>query len=104
MRSLIRVYPQVPLVQLAAAAPRWLKWLLLAMIVTSIGMLILTRHSISISRASAALVVGLLAMFLIDQHRLQPWAYEFAIIGLVMATCRSAFALRLLSHWRSTSD
>ncbi len=49
-----------------------------------------------LGRAALWLFAGCMAgMIALDQHRLQPWAYQFALIALVLATCdeRRSFAL-----------
>lgn len=90
------VYPQVPLIRMASNVPSWLAWMILAVVALAMATLLAGKKRSHIQLASATLAIGLVAMFLIDQHRLQPWAYEFAIIGLVMATCGYRFTFRCL--------
>lgn len=86
------VFPQVPLVRVVGTVPSWLEWILLSAVASALFTLIMAKNHRYAHRASAVLVVALALLFLIDQHRLQPWAYEFAIIGFVMAACRPRLA------------
>jgi hypothetical protein len=91
-----QVFPQVPLVALATQAPGWCDWLGAA------GMTIGLLLALVVPAASAWGRRGLVlfatsagAMFLLDQNRLQPWAYQMAIMALVLAWAdgRSAVAI-----------
>ena len=93
------VFPQVPLFRAAGELPAWCEWLGAAgMVVGLAGALAAPRGrwataSLVTFAASAA------GMILVDQQRLQPWAYQFILLALVLALAepRGAFALlRLL--------
>jgi hypothetical protein len=79
------VFPQVPLVAAAGALPGWVEWLGLA------GMLVgwcgaLAAPAGRVATASLVLAAGsTAAMIVIDQERLQPWAYQFMLVALVLA-------------------
>ncbi len=75
------VFPQVPLFAAAGSIPRLAEWLALAVVVVSLPLSVLPRLA-SASYFAFALATALLA--LVDQHRLQPWAFQFAVMALVL--------------------
>ncbi len=87
-------FPAVAMFGSFARLPTWVLWLpLIGTIGGSIGVIV--RHQ----TASLFwwLVAGSLALgFLIDQHRLQPWAYQSAIYAIVFATMNPTMARRTL--------
>ena len=90
------VFPQVPLVRAALALPAWIQWPAAAgMLAGLLGMLLLSPGRLA--RASlllfAASTAGLVVM---DQQRLQPWAYQFMLVAVVLASCPPRSALTLL--------
>ncbi len=91
------LYPQVPLLQLACYLPGWVDWLTLLGIVASL--LLLGAHAPHAPRRWQAFVIlatCLILQFIGDQHRLQPWAYEFLLIVLVMVFAPAERVLPLL--------
>ncbi|MEW4527989.1 hypothetical protein [Maioricimonas sp. JC845] len=80
------VFPQIPLLPFACALPGGVDWGALVLLGAGLlGGAIFTPGQ-RLNRtgwltASAALGV----LFLGDQHRLQPWAYQFALMGLIIA-------------------
>jgi len=95
------VYPQVPLIQWAIGAPRWLDWMgLAALALAALAALLAASRDRLVRPALALLAASMLGMFLLDQHRLQPWAWQFAITAIVLALAnsrRSVALLRLLT-------
>ena len=110
------VFPQVPLVSAGHWLPAWLDWPLLAVLLTAPAIAaacctagamggLPARAASGVSKPyvaarvrRAALVAFVLAAALLvigDQHRLQPWAYQFALIALVLALTSPARALAL---------
>jgi hypothetical protein len=93
------VFPQVPLFRAASGLPPWCEWLGAAGMVAGLaGALAAPRGRL----ATASLVTfaaSAAGMILVDQQRLQPWAYQFILLALVLALAepRGAFVLlRLL--------
>jgi hypothetical protein len=84
------VFPRVPL--FAWAPPRWWDWASFAMLVAGLlGLCLPARYR----RISAATVAGGFAIqFLADQHRLQPWAWQFFILAVVIALADDRTAFR----------
>jgi hypothetical protein len=91
------VFPQVPLVRWAGLAPVWLEVLLAVLLLAALaGALFLPDAHCWSTASLIAVVGGFIGLSLIDQHRLQPWAYQFVLIALVLACCEAQHACRLL--------
>lgn len=107
-----RIFPQVPLFAWAGSAPAVVEWTAAGgVFVTLILLLVAGWKATSEGAGSAAspsrvgfIASGLLLafavltllLFLIDQHRLQPWAYQFVVFALVLAALPAARAFVLL--------
>ena len=92
------LFPQVPFVSIAGYVPRGVEWglgvtLLLALAVQFFA----SDRSV---RRFACLAFGLttLSLISIDQHRLQPWAWQFLLISFVLAVA-DANAARSCWSW-----
>ncbi len=77
------VFPRVPL--LYWAPPRWLDWVSLALMVAGLVGLLIHRRLPERRTAATLTACGFALQFLADQHRLQPWAWQFFILALVIA-------------------
>lgn len=100
------LFPRVPL--FAWAPPRWWDWAsLITLIAGLVGLCLPARYR----RVSAAAIAGGFAIqFLADQHRLQPWAWQFFILAVVIALAddravfRAWFSLVLMIYlWSALS-
>lgn len=90
-------FPQVPLVHVAGRIPAWIELSLSAtLILCSTSLLIARREKV---RRCACLMIAFSAVSLVgvDQHRLQPWVWQFLILSVVFSTARSPVAVAL---WR----
>ncbi|MEI8017354.1 MAG: hypothetical protein WCH39_04090 [Schlesneria sp.] len=79
------VFPQVPLVLVASDVPRSAEWgLLVTLLISLLSAVFVQREEI---RRLACVFVGLttLSLVMIDQHRFQPWAWQFVILSFVFA-------------------
>jgi hypothetical protein len=81
-----QVFPQVPLVAAAVHLPRWIDGLSGIVLLSSLlgGAALASRPAARRSSLSVALLC-LLTLWLTDQHRLQPWAYHFALAAWILA-------------------
>ena len=78
-------FPQVPLLFLDIDdQPRILDWGLLSLLLTSLITMLLIRHPRISSIASMICGLSTLGLVAIDQHRLQPWAWQFVIVAFVL--------------------
>lgn len=83
-------FPQVPLIRLAGQCPRIFEWSLLIILLTSLLLLFVANSSRLRRFACLASVICSFSLILIDQHRLQPWAWEFLLVAAILATADSA--------------
>jgi hypothetical protein len=92
-------FPQVPLVVWAGWMPEALQWSTLAIVVISLVAIAAGNQGRSPYLVFAACVALLV---LIDQHRLQPWAFQFALFAVVLAAMPPPRAFVLL-RWLTVS-
>jgi hypothetical protein len=91
-----QVFPQVPLLAIGLWIPVWLGWAATGVLVASPWLAALFEQRETVRRSAlAAFVVALVLLFIANQHRLQPWAYQFAIIAAVLALATTGRALGL---------
>ncbi len=81
------VFPRVPLFRWAP--PDWWDWASLALILAG-GVGLLIRPQRHVRSLAATLALGLAIAFVCDQHRLQPWAWQFFILALLIALADDA--------------
>lgn len=88
------LFPAVPLWNLLADAPVWVGAVPTAVLVASLLALVVFGRSLRWAwwLVSASLLVS----FALDQHRLQPWAYQSAVYALVFASMDARQARRWL--------
>lgn len=90
-------FPQVPLSDLGLLVPSWFQLIALLLVFVS---LVLSFPIRRFQRFQNLAMFGYLAsmtlLFVTNQHRLQPWAYQFFLIGIVLVTCESARAIELI--------
>lgn len=90
------VFPQVPFIAALGSAPRWLEWAGLGVMLAGLIMGLCGGRS-RVGRAGILLfVASMTGLVLLDQHRLQPWAYQLGLASLVLACTSDRSALRLL--------
>ncbi|MBW3596497.1 MAG: hypothetical protein KY475_04385 [Planctomycetes bacterium] len=91
------VYPQIPLLPIGRIAPLWLDWAGLAGIVLSLSVATVAGSERTWGRAALWLfAISVAGMIVLDQHRLQPWAYQFLLIALVLSSRGGNRAVALL--------
>ena len=82
--------PAVPLLGIATVVPDWISGMLTGLLVISTAAIVIVP---SRSRWLWWIVAAMLGgLFLLDQHRLQPWAYQSCIYALIFATMQPATA------------
>lgn len=80
------VFPQVPLVHFACDCPGWCDWICLAILVTgATTLLCIGRWGLASRVASAGIAISLSGFFILDQHRLQPWAWQFLLLSVLLS-------------------
>ena len=92
------VFPQVPLIRAACDWPGWLDWGCLAVLVVSaLTMLFVARRGWLGRGLCLGLAVSLSVFFVLDQHRLQPWAWQFFLLAVLLSLADDETARR---GWR----
>ncbi|MCX7409511.1 MAG: hypothetical protein NTZ32_15655 [Planctomycetales bacterium] len=92
------VFPQVPLIRAACDWPGWLDWGCLAVLVASaLTMLFVARRGWLGRGSCLGLAVSLSGFFVLDQHRLQPWAWQFFLLAVLLSLADDDTARR---GWR----
>jgi hypothetical protein len=87
------VFPRVPL--FAWVPPRWWDWASLAIVAAgSLGLLVRSQNLLVRRGSAAAIACGFAVQFLADQHRLQPWAWQFFILAMVIALADDRLVFR----------
>ncbi len=97
------MFPQVPVFRWIGGLPDGWQWLCLAGLIISLLVAVAAPRSSS-SGAWSLLLVALLTLLLMasDQHRWQPWAYQFVLTALALATLRPNESWPLL-RWLTIS-
>lgn len=93
------VFPRVGFVRGAAwpGEPGGVAWFAYATLLTSVALAALARRGWKLALGvSVALLVALVVQ---DQHRFQPWVYQYAVLGLVLLGLPPARALRYGRWW-----
>ena len=92
------VFPQVPLIRAACDWPGWLDWGCLAVLVASVLTMLFVARRGWLGRGSClGLAVSLSGFFVLDQHRLQPWAWQFFLLAVLLSLADDDTARR---GWR----
>lgn len=92
------VFPQVPLIRAACDWPGWFDWVCLAVLVASSLTLLVVGQRGWWSRGSCiAMALSLAGFFILDQHRLQPWAWQFFLLAVLLSLADDTTARR---GWR----
>ncbi|MFG0335702.1 MAG: hypothetical protein ACF8TS_20270 [Maioricimonas sp. JB049] len=79
------LFPQIPLLEFACGLPAAVDWGAVAVLAVGLiaaALLATGKRASRIGWLAVAAAFGLL--FLGDQHRLQPWAYQFALSGVII--------------------
>jgi hypothetical protein len=88
-------FPKVPFIRGLVDPPHWASWLVLGGILATLGMAAVGLRW----RLMLGINLVLLAFAILqDQNRLQPWAYQYAMVGLSMACMSRVRALRM-ARW-----
>ncbi len=86
------VFPRIPFVRGLGMIPLGASWVRLGLALAAMG---LAASGVR-WRGALSVAVGLFVwMVLEDQHRLQPWMFQFVLMGFALATCPEPQAQRL---------
>ncbi len=89
-------FPAIPLVRWFPDYPRAWSWLGLALVVLGLG-LGMTRR---LGQVGVGLTIGVMTWLILgDQLRLQPWVYQFLVMGVLLVALPPRSALGFASVW-----
>ncbi|WP_145094927.1 hypothetical protein [Rosistilla carotiformis] len=89
-------FPQVPLFRFAVALPTSIDSIVATLMVIGSVLTISIRTARGQSFAMLMTAACLAVLFVADQHRLQPWAFQIFWFLIAMALCRAAVAMRMM--------
>ena len=96
-------FPAVPAFQLLCVVPGFVDQILFALLILSAGVLLVVGpQSRYAPKLWLTLSLLLLGTFLLDQHRFQPWAYQFMVLGIFFGLAPPKVA-RQLTLWVTLS-
>jgi len=96
-------FPAVPAFEVLCAVPGFVDLILLGLLVAlSVAIQCLGPQSTRSPALWIAVSMVLVGCFLLNQHRFQPWAYQFAVLGLIFGLAPVPNARRLVI-WISLS-
>lgn len=79
-------FPQVPLLRVVRDCPGWVDWICLSMLLAASAILLIVGRRGRASRLACAVIATVLAgFFVLNQHRLQPWAWQFFLLSALLA-------------------
>ncbi len=81
------VFPQVPAFALLCDAPVWCDWILLGCLIAGLLFVAMGRTGYLHSCGCVFILVSLCALVCLDQHRLQPWAYQLWLFTTIWLGC-----------------
>lgn len=89
-------YPRVPFINGAVGLGLRGDQFGLGLVFVSLGLMLLTSDESRMWRiACGVFLVGMIGLFLLDQHRFQPWAWQFVLIGIAALL----FPARNVAYW-----
>lgn len=87
-------FPRVPLIEAAGHGGSSVESLCLALLLASLTGMIFGANPPVQRVAAVGLGVSTLALIVINQHRLQPWAWQFVLLSLILAAADGQTARR----------
>ncbi len=89
-------FPRVPFLSLIPSFPRPLAWGIFGLILICLAAVTAGIRWRTFLSLSLGLLLVLIAQ---DQHRFQPWTYQYLVIGVLLAGLPSGTALHLVRWW-----
>lgn len=90
------VMPQIPFFAVLTQLPGYVDWLAVAVAATSLLVSGVSNKEPVWRLAMMLFATATVVLILLDQHRFQPWAYQFVLFATIMANCRERLATRLM--------
>lgn len=89
-------FPQIPFFAALTDVPGYVDWIALALVVSSLLVTGTTARESVWRCAMMVFATAAIVLILLNQHRFQPWAYQFVLFAVIMANCREHVAGRLM--------
>lgn len=89
-------FPQIPFFAALTQVSGYVDWLAVTVVVVSLLVAGISSRETVWRRAMIAFAVATTLLVLLDQHRFQPWTYQFILFATVMANCRERIANQLM--------
>jgi hypothetical protein len=89
-------FPQIPFFAALTEVPGYVDWLAITVVVVSLLVAGISTREAVWRRGMIAFAVATTLLLLLDQHRFQPWTYQFVLFATVMANCRERVANQLM--------
>ncbi len=89
------VFPQVPLVPGQWLPGDWAQWLVSGLLLSALVAMFVLPSGRPARTACVLMVIGFAAAMLFDQGRMQPWAYQFLLLAMLLASCGPRVAMTL---------
>ncbi len=96
------VFPQIPFFEFLTSIPGYIDWIALSVTIAVLLRMLLANRDFSKRFCLVVFSVATLTLVLLNQHRLQPWTYQFLIFAVIMASCSATSSLRLM-RWITVS-
>ena len=107
-------FPQIPLLQSLVNAPLIADWIALGTLFLSVSFLMVSssrqvlqggesRSGGKNKIVAAICAVSILCLFLLNQHRLQPWAWQFFLYAVLLTLARRSGELIAAARWLTAS-
>jgi hypothetical protein len=90
------VFPQIPFASALTGVPGYFDWFAITVVVGSLLVAGISTQETVWRRGMIAFAVATTLLVLLNQHRFQPWTYQFILFATVMANCRERAANRLM--------
>ena len=91
------LFPQVPIAVGLGRLPDVIDWFALGSMLLSLAAIFAAPLKSTLwQRGLVVFVLAAVLLMAIDQHRFQPWAYQFALIAVVLTTAKPSAAFQLL--------
>ncbi len=95
-------FPQIPFFEFLVDVPGWVDWVALTFVGVGLIACLIVKSPGRTQFALGTFVLASSVLIVLNQHRLQPWAYQFVIFAIIMATTSPKSAMKWM-RWIAIS-
>ncbi|MDB4564572.1 hypothetical protein N9099_01400 [Mariniblastus sp.] len=88
------VFPQIPFLASLITTPTSVDWICLGLAASGLVICLFAKEGKALNTALILFALPTIVLILLDQHRLQPWAYQLVVLAIVIATSTKLNAVR----------